>query len=64
MRSFHAASSLAPRCHRLAKVRERRVGNEERRLDRPAELLLGLAHILDAERRAVRLEAVLLVGEP
>src|SRR6185369_4927769 len=43
-----------------AEMRARVVRNEERRLDRPAELLLGLLHVLDAERRAVRLEAVLL----
>ena len=47
--------------HRLAEVRQRRVGDQERRLGRPAELLLGQPHLLDAERRAVRLEGVLLV---
>ena len=58
-RRVHSASACAPRSMRLAKMRQRRGRHEKRRIDRPAELLLGLLHVLDAERRAVRLEAVL-----
>jgi hypothetical protein len=47
---------------RGTEMRARLIRNEERGLDRPAELLLRLLHVLDAERRAVRLEAVLLRG--
>ena len=38
-----------------------RSGIRNARLGRPAEVLLGQADFLDAERRAVRLEAVVLV---
>ena len=62
MRSFHAASSRAPRVSASPKVRQRRFGDQERRLERPAEILLGEAHLVDAERRPVRFEVVVLVG--
>ena len=61
MRSFHAASARAPRASASRKCASAASGNQERRLGRPAEVLLGQAHFVDAERRAVRLEAVLLV---
>ena len=61
MRSFHAASARAPRASASRKCASAGVGDQERRLDRPAEVLLGQPHFVDAERRAVRLEAVLLV---
>ncbi len=46
---------------RLAEVRERILGDVERRLKRPAEVLLGELQLLCAERLAVRLGRVLPV---
>ena len=43
-------------------VRQRVVGDEERRLRRPAHDLLGPPHLIGAERRAVRLGGVALGG--
>jgi hypothetical protein len=59
MRAFQSPSALSPR-PRGAEMIERRRGNEERGLDRPTEYFLRLLHVGDAERRAVRLEGVLL----
>src|SRR5439155_272518 len=47
-------------CHRFAKMRQRLVRNEKRRLSRPAELLLRQLHFLLAQRRSVRFERILL----
>ena len=52
---------LVAAADRLAEVRERLVGHEERLLARPAVGLLGEADLLVAERRAVRPGGVLLV---
>ncbi len=63
------AHAIAPRRfvaraarERLAEVRERGVGNQELRVLGPAEASLGEAHLVRAQRGAVRLEAVVLVG--
>src|SRR6185312_16871121 len=45
---------LAAALDGAAKMRERRVGDVERRLLGPAEVVLGLLHLVDAERAAVR----------
>ena len=47
--------------HRFTEVRQRRFGNQERRLDRPIEIFLGQPHFFDTERGPVRLKAVVLV---
>src|SRR6185437_5774251 len=44
----------------FAEMLQRRLGYQEIRLQRPAQLLLGRLHVLDAQRRTVRLETVLL----
>ncbi len=49
---------------RLKKMRARRFGDVERRIHRPAEVLLGQSDLFHAERRTVRFERVLLVGRP
>ena len=41
-------------------MREHRLGHEERRIGRPAEAFLGLAHVFQPKRRTVSLEAILL----
>ena len=64
MRSFQAASSRAPRASASRKCASAGSGNQELRVCRPAEILLGQAHLVDAKRRSVRLEAVLLVRRP
>src|SRR3546814_7676556 len=45
---------------RGAELRDRVIRKQERRLFRPAELAFGRRHALFAQRRAVRLETVLL----
>src|SRR6185437_3427980 len=44
----------------LAKVLEHRIRHEKRRLGRPAQFFLGLAHVVRPQRRTMCLEAVLL----
>ncbi len=47
---------------RLSEMREHRLGDQERWVLRPVQIPLGRAHFVDAQRRTMRLERVLLVG--
>src|SRR6266540_4462579 len=47
--------------HRFAEMRQRLFGHQKRRLGGPAEVLLGQAHLVRAQRRSMRLERVVLV---
>ena len=47
---------------RFAKTRERLIGDQERRLGRPAEILLRQPHLVVTERRSMRFERIMLVG--